>query len=283
MTLVSLAFPQAAKSIPENLRLAICRKDWNQARQIAEGLRVRAKTERERTFYLNLIRSNIDRWARNNPFTRSDQAEYRCEFASLQDAKMAELNNQLLRVADNRSDEVALQETAKLLNQGANINATIPGDTFVSGKNSLHIALIGRNYRTAKFLIDRGINIHHKDAVGLTPLHFVGGPLADGAADMLRYLLAKKPKLEEPNNYGLTPLHYAVAKYESLRRQNERHKEVYRDFSPEISKQMALTRELIQILVQAGANVNVSNKEGRTLLSDAQKSPEILSILQSRR
>jgi len=83
------------------------------------------------------------------------------------------------------------------------------------GWSILEMAIYHRSTEAAKFLIDKGANVHHAIPDGRTPLHIVA---TTGNVAIAKLLLEKGANINaQTEAFGLTPLHYAItAKQEEI-------------------------------------------------------------------
>lgn len=106
---------------------------------------------------------------------------------------------------------------------------------------------------TVELLINNGFDVHAKDKIGYTPLHYA----ADGdSPEIIQTLVKHKANINEEANNGSTPLHVAA-----LWNKNE---------------------EIIKTLIDLGADVNARNKDFETPILNAVKlnqNPKIVKML----
>jgi len=117
-----------------------------------------------------------------------------------------------------------------------------------TGKGLLHVYILkGETGKVGK-LIKQGLDINQKDDNGNTPLHLA---IKRGTARVIKYLLKYKTiDLEVKNNNYQTPLQYSVQEKGSL----------------------------IKELINKGADTNILDKDGETLLTFAIKNNEEFRI-----
>ena len=116
-----------------------------------------------------------------------------------------------------------------LLGAGANIEATLRG-----GGTALHVAAKMIHYETACKLLDRRANVHAVDKNGMTALHMVASSYTYDA-DRLHFL----SKAKTPHAHQKTRLPWAAQEH---------------------------GKDVAQLLLKRGANVNAIDKAGRTSL-----------------
>lgn len=129
---------------------------------------------------------------------------------------------------------------------------------FSSGMNALHFAVYcGRWTDTINRILTSGVNINAKDKDGQTALFYMvrGGSLSDPQKKVFELLLSKKIDLNiAENKNGNTILHVAAKGY---------------------------ALDIVQQLVEHGADVNIKNKKGQTPL-DLAKDKKINEYLVSK-
>ncbi len=105
------------------------------------------------------------------------------------------------------------------------------------------------NADIVQFLLDAGANVHGRDALGATPLHYVG------SAEFARVLIRHGAEVEARDQSGQTPLHYAAHRGDL---------------------------EVIRVLLQSGAKINAQDKDGDTPLCEAVRccgGPDVIRFL----
>lgn len=101
------------------------------------------------------------------------------------------------------------------------VRRMIAGGADVNQVNSAQIspllhALGFKRYQAARFLIDHGANVLHRDLIGTTPVHEICSSFIfhvvteEETYEMCKFLLGKGAMCNSPNNYGITQLHYAL-------------------------------------------------------------------------
>ena len=144
---------------------------------------------------------------------------------------------------ENAAINGQLKVAAFLLDHGADVNAR--------GGTALFAATGAGNRAMAEFLLAHGADVNAINNIQQqTPLF---GAVQKGFAAVTEVLLANKADVNAVDRGGYPPLFYAARE----------------------------ATNLIQILLTAGANVNVTNNEGRTLLSFAAENapPEVVKML----
>jgi len=138
-----------------------------------------------------------------------------------------------------------------LIARGADVNALDINSTYVP---PLHMAITGNHPNIVEILINNGAGVNQRDFnafKGYTPLYLA---IKSGNKEILRLILAEKPNLEVVNRRGNRPLHIACT-----------------------------NRQLLELLLEAGADVNALNFHDETALDIAlgreKEAPEIVELL----
>lgn len=133
---------------------------------------------------------------------------------------------------------------------------------FISEGSWLNIASHLGDINLVHYLIEKGEDLNTKDNAGYTPLH---SAVVSGNLDIVNVLLNHTQKLEEQNILGDTPLLLATKCYlTSINQDNEY-----------TQKRM----EIIQVLLEKGADINAQNKSNRTILDNINDSSKDCSEL----
>lgn len=119
-----------------------------------------------------------------------------------------------------------------LINSGGNINETDP----YNGDNALIASIIAGDGKIADLLMEKGINVKHKNNNGQSPLHIAANY---GLYDIAKKLLRKGLKVNDKDNGGNTALMYASA---------------------------APYKNMVDLLINSGANIEDKNNQGETPL-----------------
>ncbi|XP_030534830.2 ankyrin-1 [Rhodamnia argentea] len=145
----------------------------------------------------------------------------------------------------------------------------------------IHAARQGHT-ETAKYLVERGANPDIPSDLGATALHHSAGI---GDIELLKFLLARGVDIDSQSDAG-TPLIWAAghAQQDAVKVLLEHHAnpntETDDDITPLLSSVAASSVECLKLLIQAGANVNIS-AGGATPLHIAADNgnPEIINCL----
>ena len=110
--------------------------------------------------------------------------------------------NNILHVAIKTKNRIFLRNLLK-------IGVDLKFRTKYHGRTPLHSACASGSLEIVKLLLDRGANIHEKEADGGTALHIAA---AEGNLKITEMLLlsVKCTSIHEKNMYGRTPLHWAA-------------------------------------------------------------------------
>jgi serine/threonine-protein phosphatase 6 regulatory ankyrin repeat subunit B len=175
-------------------------------------------------------------------------------------------NTALIIASDNGHTDVA----SRLVDEGANIHAQ-NGD----GNDALMISLREKRFNTVNMLIDRGANVRSQNSVGDTPLmvaELYGYDLLIEA--LLNNILDQEEKMQYINvvgPWGYTALMVAVASGDTpIEGMNAR-----------ASHEMRIQN--VELLLNNGANVDVTNGNGESIMDIAANKPDILRLLHWKR
>jgi ankyrin repeat protein len=98
----------------------------------------------------------------------------------------------------------------------------------------LHEACLGGHYNVAKILIEDGMDIEKRDSIGRTPLHCA---CENTNIWLIKLLINNGALVNKVTNFGSSPLHYAASLGQG---------------------------DIVRILLEAGADPTIKNKEGNT-------------------
>lgn len=142
-----------------------------------------------------------------------------------------------------------------------------------NGRTPLIIASINGDVNIAKILIEKGAEIDLKNDKGNTPLILAA---YNNHLGMVKYLIQKKADVKSTNSFGLNALMYASQNgYINVVKYLIKNKKVVEDINHQSKKgttalilaAMKGNAEIMQLLIKAGADVNIANKNGKTALS----------------
>lgn len=166
-----------------------------------------------------------------------------------------------------------------------------PEERNDKGETLLMAATYDHNTEAAKVLIDAGANVNAQDKILNSPFLYAG---ASGYLDILKMCLNAKPDYRVYNRYGGTALipacergHIEVVK-ELLKDKSFPKDHVNRLGWTGLLEAIILSNggpahvQIVQILVDAGCDVNIADKDGVSPLSHAKQRgfKEIVSILE---
>jgi uncharacterized protein len=120
-----------------------------------------------------------------------------------------------------------------LLNKKAVINAV---DNY--GTTPLSAAIQVKQYKMAEILVEKGADLNIPNSAGVTPLMFAANGAKNPAPEMVEFLLKNGARVNEVDLLGRSALFYAVGK---------------------------IWVDVTEILINAGADVNVKENQGRTV------------------
>ncbi|MDT7042205.1 ankyrin repeat domain-containing protein [Candidatus Nitronereus thalassa] len=173
-----------------------------------------------------------------------------------------------------------------LVKQGINVNAQ-----DARGRTALLVAVEGHYFESAKVLLKAGADVNVQDDKKDSPLLLAG---AEGTVDIMRLILQAKPDFSLYNRFGGTPLipaaergHVDMVKLLVNTKVDINHVNhlgwtalleaiVLSDGGPRHQK-------IVQILVDAGADVHIADNQGVTPLEHARQKgfSEIVKVLES--
>jgi uncharacterized protein len=154
-----------------------------------------------------------------------------------------------------------LPDVRKLLAGGASVKARDP-----RGRTALLAATHGNHLQVARVLIEAGADVNAKDDAEDSPFLYAG---AEGRLEILKMTIAAGADLKSTNRYGGTALipaahhgHVEAVKVLLATRIDVDH--VRGDGGP-------IHTEIVRLLVAAGANVDLADRERVTPLAHAQR------------
>lgn len=172
-----------------------------------------------------------------------------------------------------------------LVKNGVNINTQ-----DVRGRTALLVAVEKHDVESAKVLLDAGADVNIQDQKQDSPLLLAG---AEGMVDIMKLMLKAKPDFTLYNRFGGTSLVPAAERGHVKMVKLLVNTKVDIDHVNHLgwtalleaivlSDGGARHQQIVQILVDAGANVNIADKEGVTPLQHARQKgfQEIVKILE---
>jgi ankyrin repeat protein len=160
-----------------------------------------------------------------------------------------------------------------LADNGANVDVLV-SDGFYKGYTPLHFASEYGRVDTVQLLLDLGANIHIKNDDMQNLLHHVG---ITGQYEVAKLLLSKGLPINAMDDYGATPLFYAII-YENSRVEklfrNNRGRLIINDKDEEEASYKSMLhlvaemgdKKLAKTLMDKGMNINIPDEEGLTPL-----------------
>jgi hypothetical protein len=98
-----------------------------------------------------------------------------------------------------------IDEIAANLAAGIDINSRVPAGFDFEGATALHIAVLTKQVKSTKFLMEKGADLNAKaeDENGGTPLHWAA---AFGLLDFVKILIESDADVNSPDKNGFTPM-----------------------------------------------------------------------------
>ena len=195
---------------------------------------------------------------------------------------MSKMDRQLIE-ASIKNDPSRVQQ---LLQAGANVDSQ-----DLRGRTALLVAVAENNMEVARLLIDAGADVNKQDRILDSPLLLAG---ANGTLEILKRILKANPDFSLYNRYGGTPLipacergHVEVVR--TLLKTEVDVDHVNRLGWTALLEAIVLSdggpkhQEIVQLLVDAGADVNIADNDGVTPLQHARQKgfKKIVEILES--
>ncbi|KAL7814957.1 ankyrin repeat-containing domain protein [Trichoderma aethiopicum] len=149
---------------------------------------------------------------------------------------------------------------------------------------AINTAVLLNKTEVVRLLVDRRVNVHHRDKLGCSPIMAATGYGKD--AEIVRILIKGGANLGDTGlTTGRTLLHYAMTQDATFAKILLK----YRKFidldkgnsdgeTPLIVASRNGNSECVEVLIQAGANINARDNKGWTALSHAAASPRISAM-----
>jgi ankyrin repeat protein len=192
-------------------------------------------------------------------------------FSPLSPALADSTQDQALITAAERGDNAAVQ---RLLREGASVGARDG-----RGRTALLAATHGNRVDAARLSIAAGSDVNARDAIDDSPFLYAG---AEGRNDILKMALAAGADLASTNRYGGTALipaahhgHVETVKILLATAIDKNH--VNKLGWTALLEAVILGNggpahtEIVRLLVEAGANVNLADRDGMTPLAHARR------------
>lgn len=179
--------------------------------------------------------------------------------------------NDKLIAAAGKGDVAAVQAA---LRDGAVVDARDR-----NGRTALLIATHGNKVEVARVLIAAGANVNARDSIQDSPYLYAG---AEGRNEILKMTLAAGADLKSTNRYGGTALipaaHHGHPETVKILLATAIDKDHVNNLGWTALLEAVLLgdggpvhTEIVRLLVEAGANVNIADREGVTPLSHAKR------------
>ncbi len=180
------------------------------------------------------------------------------------------IDRQLIEASANNEPATVKQ----LLQQGANVDSQ-----DLRGRSALLVAVAENHIEVARLLIEAGANVNLQDRIQDSPLLLAG---AEGTLEILKMILGANPDFSLYNRYGGTALipacergHVEVVKT-LLNTDVDINHVNYLGWTA-LMEAIVLSdggpqhQEIVQLLVDAGADVTIADKDGVTPLQHARQ------------
>lgn len=161
---------------------------------------------------------------------------------------------------------------------------------LIEQRTPAHYAALLGDQHSLKLLVDKGADVEAADKHGNTVLHIAA---QNGWADVVKLLLENGAKLDEQNIKGYTPLHLAAAnghqEVAELLMAAGAKTDVKEGFYKKTALHLAcqiqggpadlrVAGKMVHVLVEAGANLDVKDSEGRTALMYAAQQANLAAV-----
>ena len=175
------------------------------------------------------------------------------------------------------------KKVRRLVEQGGNVNDV---DDTLNRRTALHFGAWYGNLDICSLVLSRGANVIQTDMYGDTPLHFAA---YRHHVDICQLLVDHKADVTSVNNEGKTPLYIAVACWPDtpavchlITNESVNVADGHGNRALHVAASNG-DIQIVQLLVDCGADVNVLNEDGQTPLHTAagrkKDCPELCSIL----
>ena len=174
----------------------------------------------------------------------------------------------------NDDPEAKRQIAITLINAGADVNG--------HGNKFYPPLLLADDVEVVKLLIKKGADVNYQSHLsGLTPLH-------NANPETIPLLIVAGAKLNELTDEGNTPLMLTISAISPPSEEDEDkddaepESEDDQKYKKEEAKKLEDSMTSIRMLLEAGADTTIKNKEGKTALMMAQelKLPKVIELLQ---
>lgn len=178
-----------------------------------------------------------------------DLKAVKAQFESL--AEIGKLNDKLINAIESNDIERVKTLLTTDANSGLSPRDVINYQSY-SRRAALHETIENGYIEIARLLIDKGADLNIQDGFGHTPLHLAAIERKDDIAELL---ISKGAKFMIQNRYGDTPLHVVTCDgYGDIRGRKATFKN---------------RQAIAKLLLEAGSDVNAINNSGETPLHNA--------------
>jgi ankyrin repeat protein len=163
-----------------------------------------------------------------------------------------------------------------LLSRGAKVNARNQ-----NGHTPLHNVFGQKTAAVIKLLINQGAEVNARDQEQMTPLHFAAN---SGKADITELLIRSRADINARSNQNWTPLHYGASHLEVVQKLIQAGANLtIQNSQGAVIHSNSLEPTVLKLLLDRGVNVNLRNRQGQTPLHVHRLQPALVKLLLARK